>query len=130
MQAAGGVVNRLGGEGEVEVLLVHRPRYDDWTLPKGKLEPGETHEQAAVREVEEETGFHCELGRELPSTSYHDSKGRPKTVRYWAMRPLAGSFLPHREVDEIRWLSLQAARELLSHRHDDDVLQAFAEGDR
>jgi 8-oxo-dGTP pyrophosphatase MutT (NUDIX family) len=118
VQAAGGVVNRLGGEGEFEVLLVHRPRYDDWTIPKGKLEPGETHEQAAVREVEEETGFHCELGRELPSTSYHDSKGRPKTV------------LPHREVDEIRWLSLRAARELLSHRHDHDVLQAFAEGDR
>ncbi len=126
MQAAGGVVSRPGPEGAVEVLLVHRPRYDDWTLPKGKLEPGETHEEAAVREVEEETGFRCELGRELPSTSYHDSKRRPKVVRYWAMRPLDGDFRPHREVDEIRWVSLDAAMELLSHRHDDNVLRAFA----
>ena len=69
-----------------------------------------------MREVEEETGLRCELGRELPSTSYHDSKGRPKTVRYWEMRPLGGDFRPHREVDEIRWLSVDAAKELLSHR--------------
>ena len=130
MQAAGGVVFRGGDDGEVEVLLVHRPRYDDWTLPKGKLEPGETHEQAAIREVEEETGLRCELGRELPPTSYLDGKGRPKTVRYWSMRPLAGSFLPHREVDEIRWLPLHAARELLSHRRDDNVLRGFADGER
>jgi 8-oxo-dGTP diphosphatase len=108
------------------VLLVHRPRYDDWTLPKGKLEPGETHEQAAAREVEEETGLRCELGRELPSTSYRDGKGRPKTVRYWVMRPLEGDFRPHKEVDEVRWVSPAAARELLSHRHDHDVLDAFA----
>ncbi len=126
MQAAGGVVFRRGRDNGVEVLLVHRPRYDDWTLPKGKLEPGETHEEAAVREVEEETGLRCELGRELPSTSYHDSKGRPKTVRYWEMRPLGGDFRPHREVDEIRWLSVDAAKELLSHNHDHDVLRAFA----
>ena len=111
------------------MLLVHRPRYDDWTFPKGKLEPGETHEQAAAREVEEETGFRCELGRELASTSYHDSKGRPKTVRYWAMRRLDGGFLPHREVDQIQWVSLEAAKELLSHRHDREVLQAFAAGE-
>jgi 8-oxo-dGTP diphosphatase len=127
VQAAGGVVSRLLDDGE-EVLLVHRPRYDDWTFPKGKLEPGETHEQAAVREVEEETGFRCELGRELPSTSYHDSKGRPKTVHYWAMRALDGDFRPHREVDEIRWVSVDAAKELLSHSHDEDVLRAFAAG--
>lgn len=127
MQAAGGVLGRPGADGEVEVLLVHRPRYDDWTLPKGKLEPGETHEQAALREVEEETGLRSELGRELSSTSYHDSKGRPKRVRYWAMRPLAGEFRPHDEVDEIRWVSLADAERLLSHRHDCDVLRAYAE---
>ena len=94
------------------MLLVHRPRYDDWTFPKGKLELGETHEGAAVREVEEETGFRCELGRELPSTSYRDSKARPKLVRYWAMRPVGGEFQPHHEVDEIRWLPVEAAAEL------------------
>ena len=125
MQAAGGVVFRQGRDG-IEVLLVHRPRYDDWTFPKGKLEPGETHEVAALREVEEETGLRCELGRQLPSTSYRDSKDRPKTVRYWAMRPLDGGFNPHREVDEIRWLALDAATDLLSHDHDHEVLRYFA----
>ncbi len=128
VQAAGGVVSRPGAAGGPEVLLVHRPRYDDWTLPKGKLDPGETHEQAALREVEEETGLHCELGRELVSTSYHDRKGRPKTVRYWAMRPLGGSFHPHDEVDEVRWVSLPDAERLLTHGHDGEVLRAFADG--
>jgi 8-oxo-dGTP diphosphatase len=127
VQAAGGVVSRRCEDGRLEVLLVHRPRYDDWTFPKGKLEPGETHEQAALREVEEETGFRCDLGRELPSTSYHDSKGRPKSVRYWAMRPLDGAFRPHREVDEVRWLPPDGARALLSHQHDSAVLDAFSE---
>ena len=125
MQAAGGVVVRDGEDG-VEVLLVHRPKYDDWSLPKGKLEPGETHEQAALREVQEETGLACELGRELPSTSYRDSKDRPKVVRYWAMRPLAGAFAPHAEVDEVRWASLGEATRLLSHAHDRGVVEAAA----
>ena len=118
---------RRGDDGALEVLLVHRPRYDDWSLPKGKLEPGETHEQAAIREVEEETGLRCALGRELPSTSYHDSKGRPKVVRYWEMEPLDGAFHPHREVDEIRWVSLEAANELLTHDHDSDVVRGVQE---
>ena len=126
MHAAGGVVYRPGRDNGVEILVIHRPRYDDWTLPKGKLEPGETHEQAAVREVAEETGLRCELGPELPSTSYHDRKGRPKSVRYWAMRPLDGGFRPHGEVDEIRWLTVEAAEDLLSHDHDHEVLRAFA----
>lgn len=129
VQAAGGVVSRHGPGGVLEVLLVHRPRYDDWTIPKGKLEPGETHEQAARREVLEETGVDCELGRELPSTSYRDRKGRPKTVRYWAMRPLAGEPVPSREVDELRWASLEEAATLLTHDHDGAVLRAFAEGE-
>jgi 8-oxo-dGTP pyrophosphatase MutT (NUDIX family) len=112
------------------VLLVHRPRYDDWTIPKGKLEPGETHEQAARREVLEETGLDCELGRELPSTSYRDRKGRLKTVRYWAMHPLAGVPAPSREIDDVRWASLAEAERLLTHEHDGQVLHAFAEGER
>lgn len=129
VQAAGGVVSRAGRDGALEVLLVHRPRYDDWTIPKGKLEPGETHEQAARREVLEETGLDCELGRELPSTSYRDRKGRAKTVRYWAMRPLAGVPLPSREVDDLRWAPLDEAGRLLTHEHDGGVLRAFADGE-
>ena len=123
---------RLPGRrgGVLEVLVVHRPKYDDWTLPKGKLEPGETHEQAALREVEEETGFTCELGRELPSTSYRDSRDRPKVVRYWAMRPLAGALSPHHEVDEVRWASVEQAKALLSHDHDQGVLDTFATNER
>ncbi len=84
VHAAGGVVWRPGDDGD-EVLLVHRSRYDDWTIPKGKLDPGETWEQAAVREVFEETAVVPVLGAELASIAYDDQKGRPKQVRYWAM---------------------------------------------
>ena len=83
--AAGGVVRRDG-----RILLVHRPKYDDWTLPKGKLDAGEGFEEAALREVEEETGFRCELGDELEPTAYTDGKGREKLVRYWEMTPVGG----------------------------------------
>jgi 8-oxo-dGTP diphosphatase len=115
---------RRGPDGSLEVLLVHRPRYDDWSFPKGKLEDGETDEQAAVREVEEETGLRCELGRELPSTSYTDSKLRPKTVRYWEMRPVGGEAAPAHEVDEVRWLDVDAAETLLSYDRDVEILRA------
>ena len=129
MQAAGGVVYRRNGDGAIEVLLVHRPRYDDWTLPKGKLHRGESHEEGALREVEEETGLRCELERELPSSHYRDAKGRPKVVRYWAMRPLEGSFRPHDEVDDARWLPLETADAELSYERDQEILSAFAEGE-
>ena len=119
VQAAGGVLVRDG-----RVALVHRPNYDDWTLPKGKLDSGESFEEAAVREVEEETGFRCELGPELPSTHYEDQRGRPKVVRYWRMRPVSGEFEPNDEVDELRWLSPAEAAELLTHDRDREVLAA------
>ena len=111
--AAGGVVVRDG-----EIVLVHRPKYDDWSLPKGKLDPGEDWETAALREVEEETGLRCELGEELEPARYRDSKGRDKLVRWWLMRPLAGEFSATDEIDEVRWLEPGAALELLDYEHD------------
>ena len=126
VSAAGGVVWQMTASG-VQVLLVHRPRYDDWSLPKGKVDAGDVDdEHAALREVLEETGLRCSLGRELPSTRYRDRKERDKTVRYWEMRVLGGEFARNDEVDEIRWLDLDAARQLLSYPHDGEVLAAFA----
>jgi 8-oxo-dGTP pyrophosphatase MutT (NUDIX family) len=125
VRAAGGAVTRRRN-GALEVLLVHRPRYDDWTLPKGKLLPGEREEEGALREVEDETGLTCELGPELVTTEYVDSRGHAKTVRYWAMHPLSGQFRPHDEIDEVRWLPLDRARALLSYERDFAVLDALA----
>jgi 8-oxo-dGTP pyrophosphatase MutT (NUDIX family) len=120
VDAAGGVVEQDG-----RVLLVHRPRYDDWTFPKGKLDPGETSEDAALREVEEETGVRCSLGRELPSTSY-EVRGRPKRVRYWLMRPQGeGGFVPNDETDDLRWVTPDEARALLTYDRDRDLLTAL-----
>jgi len=110
------------------VLLVHRPKYDDWSFPKGKAEQGESDEDCALREVEEETGLRCALERELPTTRYVDGRGRPKAVRYWAMHPLSGEFRPHEEVDEIRWLAPGAAAGYLTWERDLEVLRAFADG--
>ncbi len=117
VRAAGGVVIRQRA-GQGEVIVVHRPRYDDWTLPKGKVAPGESDEDCALREVEEETGLRCQLGRELETVSYVDRRGRPKTVRYWEMAPLDGVFTPSHEVDEVRWLSPEEARALLTYTRD------------
>lgn len=122
IEAAGGVVWRRGTKGSLQVLLVHRPRYDDWSLPKGKLDPGESHRQAALREVEEETGLRCAAHDELPEVRYHDRKGRPKRVRYWSMEPLDGSFAPNDEVDEVRWLPVNEAGQALTYSHDRSVL--------
>jgi 8-oxo-dGTP diphosphatase len=125
VEAAGGVVLRRR-DGEPEVAVVHRPRYDDWSLPKGKLESGESFEQAALREVEEETGIRCSLGRELPRSSYQDHKGRSKTVRWFLMEPLAGEppapFEPNDEIDELRWLAPAEAIDLLAYEHDRRLL--------
>jgi len=121
VEAAGGVVLRPGEEG-YEVCLVHRPRYGDWTLPKGKLDDDETFEEAALREVEEETGLRCELGRELASTHYTDGKGRPKIVRYWLMEPVGGEFEPNDEVDELRWMTAHDAVDMLTYEHDRELV--------
>jgi 8-oxo-dGTP diphosphatase len=123
VQAAGGIVVRAG-----LVLLVHRPRYDDWTLPKGKLDAGESFEEAALREVEEETGVRAALKAELPSTEYHDNKGRPKLVRYWRMEVDDDpGFEPNDEVDAVRWVTPSEAVALLTYERDADVLAALAD---
>ena len=122
VKASGGVVWRRAG-GDIEVAVIHRPRYDDWSFPKGKLDPGESWEDAALREVEEEIGLRCRLGHELPPTSYRDRKGRAKVVRYWLMEPLDGEFAPSHEIDEVRWLSPSEADRLLSYEHDRELLR-------
>ena len=123
IRAAGGVVVRPH-HASVDVLLVHRPQYDDWTFPKGKAKRGEADADCALREVEEETQLRCELVRELPSTSYTDGRGRPKRVRYWLMRPDRGGAGPANVVDAVRWVSRDEAARLLSYQRDLAVLEA------
>lgn len=137
VRAAGGVIWRevdSGGAGaptggqtpDIEVVVIHRPRHDDWTFPKGKLGRGETYAGAAVREVQEETGLSCELGDRLPPVRYTDSKGREKIVRYWLMRVVeVGTWSPNHEVDRRVWVSLDEARRLLSYPHDRELLATF-----
>jgi 8-oxo-dGTP pyrophosphatase MutT (NUDIX family) len=121
-------VSRQGGEGPVEVLLIHRPRYNDWGFPKGKTDEGESEEECALREVEEEAGLRCTLERELGTVRYIDARGRSKTVRYWAMRPEAGTAAPGDGVDEIRWLPADEAALLLTHERDREVLATLVPG--
>ena len=128
VQAAGGVVTRNARDGTLEVLVVHRPRYDDWSLPKGKLEPGESFEEAARREIEEETGVQVELGAALPTTDYVDRHGRPKVVHYWRMTPVGETaWQPNDEVDETRWITVAEAGTLLSYEHDRRLVAAVGD---
>ena len=114
VRAAGGLVRRDG-----EILLVHRPRYDDWTFPKGKAAEGESDEDCALREVIEETGLRCELEDEAGATEYVDARGRPKRVRWWLMRPVEDAgFAPGDEVDELCWVTLEDAARLLTYDRD------------
>ena len=127
VEAAGGAMVRAGTGGP-ELLVVHRPAYDDWSIPKGKLERGETHEAAAVREVLEETGWEGRLGAPLPDVRYTDRKGRPKRVRYWRMTPVQFSgFTPNGEIDEIRWCSFREAATLLTHDADRQMIGLLEE---
>ncbi len=120
IEAAGGVVERDG-----LIAVVHRPRYDDWSLPKGKLNKNESFERAALREVQEETGLSCQLAEELEPVGYNDNRGRPKTVRYWRMTVLKGEFEANDEVDELRWVTPTEAIELLSYAHDRELVEAI-----
>ncbi|EFC86217.1 NUDIX hydrolase [Parafrankia sp. EUN1f] len=127
VRAAGGVVWRAA-PGGVEIVVVHRPRHEDWSLPKGKLDDGETWLAAAVREVAEETGLAVEVGESLGDVTYeverHGTRS-PKIVRYWALRATGGTFVPNEEVDELRWLPLEAAVGLLSYGLDREVVDRF-----
>lgn len=124
--AAGGIVSRQHEDGELRVLLVHRPRYGDWTFPKGKLDEGERTQEAAIREVEEETGLRCELGPDIGVVEYRDRTGRRKHVHYYAMVAIDGSFTPNREVDKVKWLSVDEATTRLTYERDRALLRSWA----
>ncbi len=127
VKAAGGVVWRRAGD-TIAIAIAHRPRYDDWSLPKGKLDRGESWEEAALREVEEEIGLRCRLGEELEPVSYNDRKGRLKVVRYWLMEPEAEvTFTPNDEVDQLRWMAPAEAVGILTYPRDAELVQAAAE---
>jgi 8-oxo-dGTP diphosphatase len=125
VRAAGGIIVRTAPDG-TEILLVHRPAYDDWSFPKGKAEAGETDEACARREVEEETGLVCDLVTELPTVRYVDHKGRPKVVRYWMMTPVGGNAAPHAEVDEVQWVPVASVARTLTYDHDRLLLRHIA----
>lgn len=132
VRAAGGLVSRLDAAGDRQVLVVHRSRYNDWSFPKGKLDEGEGFEDAALREVAEETGLTCRLDGELAPTRYRDSAGRPKIVRYWHMIPIEGDirdFVFNTEIDDLRWVQVEAAHALLSYQHDRDLLAGLQNSD-
>jgi len=127
VRAAGGIV--LRGEGpDRSVALVHRPRYDDWSFPKGRLDADEDEATAALREVEEETGLRCRLGPSVGAVTYRDPRGRAKVVRYFRMDADGGRFTPNREVDELRWVPIEAAAGLLSYAHDRSLLRQVLAG--
>lgn len=124
VRAAGVVPWREGSDG-IQLLLVHRPKYDDWTFPKGKREKGEDDEACALRELEEETGLAGALGVELARSDYRDARRRSKRVRYWALVPTSGEFVENGEVDKVRWVSPDSAAALLSYTRDIPVLKSF-----
>lgn len=121
IEAAGGVVVDLS-RGKPRYLLIHRPVYDDWTFPKGKLDEDEKHRDAALREVAEETGLTCDILANLSSTEYVTPGNNRKRVRYWLMQPMSGSFTENDEVDVVLWVKRTKAMNMLTHVHDQAVL--------
>jgi 8-oxo-dGTP diphosphatase len=134
VRAAGGILLRPERRGRLEVATIHRPNQDDWSLPKGKLDPGEELEACAIREVFEETGYRCALGAFVGCTEYTDRRGRRKVVAYWLMDPLPGTSFsdppvpPGEEVDDVRWMALPVARRALSYRYDRELLGLVGTG--
>ena len=133
VRAAGGVVWRNGtagnGDQAVEVAIIHRPRYDDWSIPKGKLVPGESDLEGAIREIAEETGYRVRVSRPLGEVSYPKKMGgeeRLKIVRYWSMYAEGGMFSPTPEVDQLRWVSVAEAMRTVTQERDRDLLREFA----
>lgn len=127
LRAAGGIIWRAGKNGRLEVAVCHRPHREDWTFPKGKLDEGETYEDAALREVIEETGFTCRLEEFIGTTEYMHRKGQLKVVAYWLMSVKKGTFAPNDEVDELRWVTPSKARGLLTFERDADLLEHLNE---
>ncbi len=123
IRAAGGVVTRVGLAGRVEVAVVYREARGDWTFPKGKLDEGETFEDAAVREVYEETGLRCRITRFAGTTNYTHRKGRPKIVAYYLMEVADGEFAPNDEVDELVWVALSEVHERLTWDRDRELVE-------
>lgn len=129
VHAAGGIIVRrsgaTGGDAS-EITVVHRPHREDWTFPKGKLEPGETFEECALREVLEETGLECRLVAFAGHTEYRDRRDRMKIVAYWTMEPTGGGIRPNWEVDEVRWVTPEAAAGVLTYERDRELLASLS----
>jgi 8-oxo-dGTP diphosphatase len=122
IRAAGGVLFRTSRRGRDKVAVVYREARGDWTFPKGKLDEGESFEEAALREVVEETGITAVIRRFVGSTNYTHRKGRPKIVAYYLMEAVSGEFTPNEEVDELRWVTLDEAFELLTWDRDQELI--------
>lgn len=117
--SAGGIVSRTLEKSPLQIVLVHRTRHNDWSLPKGRLEPGEVIADAALREVREETACECEIEKALPTVRYMDRNGKPKEVRFWRMKLIvARPFVPNGEIDDVRWLTLEESDTVLTYKTD------------
>ena len=127
IRAAGGILTRFVTGGRVEVACIYRESRGDWTFPKGKLDNGETFEQAALREVREETGMSCHVVRFVGTTNYTHRKGRPKIVAYYLMAVNEGEFTPNEEVDELVWLPLEQVRAHLTWERDQELFDLVAQ---